>query len=350
MAEQPIYGTTRVGVLRQPRGQEPGAQLYELNDQLGNTRVVFQAPRTDTYVLTMENGRTTQEAQDFPTPDATTYNQVRSPDAARQASPYGQSYSMLLSARVGPGKKLAVAPGDRVLLEVYAAYPSGYGPIQGRSILSRGLLLGAVAPKPQLRVAETSGARPLPAWQQLLGQVSVGLAIPLSSPPTKAAGTINRPPIGPPDASLQYRLRLVRDQSIVRTGTARVSFNAAGYWELLNLDVTVDTEEPAELEVWVQNNDFTGVYFDDLRIEQKIGPIVQENHFYAFGQRNEGLSWTRQYLRGYGRGYQGQNTRFDEETGYDNFELRMYDSRLGRWTCKDPLQQYFSPYLGMGNK
>jgi len=51
----------------------------------------------------------------------------------------------------------------------------------------------------------------------------------------------------------------------------------------------------------------------------------------------------------YEHGYQGQYTERDEETGLDAFELRMWDSRLARWTSTDPYGQYHSPYLGMGN-
>ncbi|MFC4816017.1 hypothetical protein [Flavobacterium sp. GCM10023249] len=31
------------------------------------------------------------------------------------------------------------------------------------------------------------------------------------------------------------------------------------------------------------------------------------------------------------------------------FELRLWDGRFGRWLTVDPMGQYFSPYLGMGN-
>ncbi|MEQ9062978.1 MAG: RHS repeat-associated core domain-containing protein, partial [Vicingaceae bacterium] len=51
----------------------------------------------------------------------------------------------------------------------------------------------------------------------------------------------------------------------------------------------------------------------------------------------------------YDHGYQGQFTEHDEETGWDAFELRMYDSRIARWTSADPAGQYHSPYLAMGN-
>ena len=45
--------------------------------------------------------------------------------------------------------------------------------------------------------------------------------------------------------------------------------------------------------------------------------------------------------------YQGQEK--DKETNKEAFELRLWDSRIGRWLTTDPKRQYASPYLGMGN-
>jgi len=51
----------------------------------------------------------------------------------------------------------------------------------------------------------------------------------------------------------------------------------------------------------------------------------------------------------YRYGYQGQYAEADPETGWNNFELRMYDSRIARWLQYDPAGQFFSPYMAMGN-
>jgi len=45
--------------------------------------------------------------------------------------------------------------------------------------------------------------------------------------------------------------------------------------------------------------------------------------------------------------YQGQEK--DPETGMEAFQLRLWDSRIGRWLTPDPYAQYHSPYLGMDN-
>ncbi len=48
-------------------------------------------------------------------------------------------------------------------------------------------------------------------------------------------------------------------------------------------------------------------------------------------------------------GYQGQFSEKDNETGWNSFEARMWDARIGRWLTTDPARQFASPYLGMGN-
>ena len=47
--------------------------------------------------------------------------------------------------------------------------------------------------------------------------------------------------------------------------------------------------------------------------------------------------------------YQGDYSEKDEETGWNAFQLRMYDSRIGRWLSTDPYGQHYSPYLSMSN-
>ncbi|WP_201723427.1 RHS repeat-associated core domain-containing protein [Zobellia sp. OII3] len=55
----------------------------------------------------------------------------------------------------------------------------------------------------------------------------------------------------------------------------------------------------------------------------------------------------RNIVGDYRYGYQGQEK--DPETGKEAFELRLWDSRIGRWLTTDPYGQHASPYMGMGN-
>jgi RHS repeat-associated protein len=71
--------------------------------------------------------------------------------------------------------------------------------------------------------------------------------------------------------------------------------------------------------------------------------VVQYNDYYPFG------SLAQSGGAGYRYEYQGAYAEKDPVTGWNNFELRMYDGKIGRWLSTDPYAQYDSPYLGMGN-
>ncbi len=81
-----------------------------------------------------------------------------------------------------------------------------------------------------------------------------------------------------------------------------------------------------------------------------VRALVQEgntsfgaNDYYPFGMLMPG----RNSANGYRYAFQGQEK--DIETGQEAFQLRLWDSRIGRWLTTDPAGQYASPYLGMGN-
>jgi RHS repeat-associated protein len=59
--------------------------------------------------------------------------------------------------------------------------------------------------------------------------------------------------------------------------------------------------------------------------------------------------WKHADLDKHRYGYQGDFAEKDTETGFSHFELREYDSKIGRWLVPDPYRQYASPYVGMGN-
>lgn len=88
------------------------------------------------------------------------------------------------------------------------------------------------------------------------------------------------------------------------------------------------------------------MYFDDFKITHTGSPVVAGADYYPFG-----LTMTdREILdEAYRYGYQGQYSEEDKTTGWNEFELRMYDARFGRWTSIDPYGQFASPYVGIGN-
>ena len=100
---------------------------------------------------------------------------------------------------------------------------------------------------------------------------------------------------------------------------------------------------------YVANESIGGgdVYFDDLRLEHVQGHVRESTDYYPFG----GVL-RRSTLAGqvpYRYGYQGDYAEQDPGTGWNSFELREYDSKIGRFTTVDPYGQFWSPYMAMGN-
>ncbi|VAW10785.1 hypothetical protein MNBD_BACTEROID03-1238, partial [hydrothermal vent metagenome] len=71
--------------------------------------------------------------------------------------------------------------------------------------------------------------------------------------------------------------------------------------------------------------------------------IFETTDYYPGGMAMPG----RNMVGDYRYAFQGQEK--DPKTGREAFELRLWDSRIGRWLTTDPAGQYSSPYLGMGN-
>ncbi len=81
---------------------------------------------------------------------------------------------------------------------------------------------------------------------------------------------------------------------------------------------------------------------------QKSGSnTTNENHndYYPFGMPMPSRNSLDASIYRYA--FQGQEK--DPETGKEAFELRLWDSRIGRWLSADPYKQHVSPYLGMSN-
>jgi len=123
---------------------------------------------------------------------------------------------------------------------------------------------------------------------------------------------------------------------------------------------------PLQTEVAINAGGRVGVYFRQgnayrYEMQDHLGNVravfvktstgtadyVVFRDYYPFGMEIGGRNYTD--AQGYRYGYQGKYAEKDPETGWNAFELRMYDSRVGRWLSVDPEGQYQSPYVGMGN-
>ena len=72
--------------------------------------------------------------------------------------------------------------------------------------------------------------------------------------------------------------------------------------------------------------------------------LTNKTDYYPFGSPMPNKTTTDGLYR-----YAFQGQELDPETGMEAFQLRLWDGRIGRWLTVDPMGQYASPYLGMGN-
>ena len=129
-------------------------------------------------------------------------------------------------------------------------------------------------------------------------------------------------------------------------GAEQVGTETKAPHDYLVREVTVT--EPGYAYIFLSNENLkqVDVHFDDVTITHTHSNIVAGADYYPFGLAMENREITDEPYRW---GYQGQFSEKDLTTGMQEFELRNYDARIGRWTTTDPYGQYASPYLGMGN-
>jgi RHS repeat-associated protein len=121
-------------------------------------------------------------------------------------------------------------------------------------------------------------------------------------------------------------------------GYVMVDPNDKGAWQKLELEVPI--EENGYIYIYVANEsmDNVDVYFDDMlarrnnceggEVQLIDAPVTSASDYYPFGLAMADRSYSSEKYR---FGYQGQFAEMDEETGWNAFELRMYEPVIGRW-------------------
>ncbi|PJJ59573.1 RHS repeat-associated protein [Hymenobacter chitinivorans DSM 11115] len=340
LAEIPLYGSSRLGTITR-LDDEAGTlePRYELNDQLGNARVVFRKPTSTKYLATVNANLATEEEKDFENLPATRYADIaRAYDGAHVAA--------LFTPGQGPKKTLTVEKGDTITFSAQALY---YSPTGGRAsaTASNGLRImplitsgATLAPLPGQ--STTPGTERSSTKPSFLSRLSFGISLTMfggKEQPLPNSTT------GAPEILIRYRF--YNSNNELKAQGVEPFSGSPEAWQKLELGFRAP--EAGRIELTTENIglDYT-CYFDHIEVDHTNSTIVQEQHQYAFGSPLTGLNYVVGNKR-YRHGYQGQYAEQDEETGYDSFELRLYNSRIGRWTAPDPYGQFFSPYVGMGN-
>jgi RHS repeat-associated protein len=107
--------------------------------------------------------------------------------------------------------------------------------------------------------------------------------------------------------------------------------------------------------IYLSNESAQDVYFDNLVVNLKHGPLLEVKNYYAFGMENPALS-TKALKPNYNENrYKYNGIEYDTAFGINEFEahFRDLDPAIGRWTTIDPQiedgQESISPYASMSN-
>jgi RHS repeat-associated protein len=112
--------------------------------------------------------------------------------------------------------------------------------------------------------------------------------------------------------------------------------------------------------IYLSNQSNQDVFFDNLVVNLKHGPLVEQKVYYAFGIENPGLS-TKAIKQNYYdnrikyNGKELQSKEFTDGTGLEDYDYgaRMYDPQIGRWPRPDnraEVYQNISPYAYVANQ
>ncbi len=332
LIELPIYGNGRLGMVKLKSGQPK--YFYELNDNLGNVRGVIGLPRTETITATMETSASTIEDKQFKNiAPRVTYAAASNSGNTVVRVNNGQPNGGYPGRIAGPGIVLTVAPGDIISAEVYAYYEGGTG---YNSTLASTAIVSAAA--------SIFGGTPGPGEA---GKIYNSFSTTYSGGYAGASGSSNSTiPAG-------YLNFIMFDGNHNASPTtlpmaAEPVTSAANYVKQKLTIGPISIPAPGYVYIYVNNNSDTPnwLYFDDLKVTQTHSPFVAGGDYYPFGLPIEERNIKSE---GYRYGYQGQYSEKDSLTNLNEFNLRLYDARFGRWFTPDPVHQFASPYVGMGN-
>jgi RHS repeat-associated protein len=328
-------------------------------DHLGNTRMVLTQERdTTNYLASMEQQYRSTESQLFGNVTNTCVawtsmpnyqnipNNIRFATTSPNDSVSKVDYTGTSGQTTGPSLLLKVMSGDTVKIGVQCYYNTGTGSTNNSSFnsvlnsLANGLISIAGTEHGTLANLTTSGSSVYSGVNSFLT-------------------TDESAPSGYPKAYLNY---IFLDDQFNYVSTLSNSVQAAsGTYPAGSMNTVAPGSQIAlnkngYLYIWVSNEtQGWDVFFDNLSVQYKQGPVLEENHYYPFGLTMAGISdralktnYAENKYR-WNKGSELQNKEFSDGSGLEMYETitRGLDPQIGRFLQCDALSflsRNYSPY------
>jgi RHS repeat-associated protein len=320
--------------------------LFE-KDHLGNTRIILTTQKdTGFYAATMEAANRAKENALFYNIPQTSYSRVLAgyPVDTSMTNPNDSVIMVNGTAgrTQGPAIILKVMGGDTVSIGVKSYYTSQSGTGTNPSItdvltsLANGVVGATSGGKGTFSQLDNTSSPLYGALNSFIGNKDTTI-------PTKPRAYLNWIFL---DDQYKY--------DSLNSGASAVGNMTAGVLNTLAKSNMVVAKN-GFLYVWV-SNETQGwpVYFDNLNIQVRTGPVLEETHYYPGGLVMQGIS-DRALKSNYAEnkfkfcGKELQNKEFADGTGFEEYDYgaRMYDQQLVLWHNIDPKadqMRRFSPY------
>jgi len=320
-------------------------------DHLGNTRVVLsQEQDTAIYAATMETKNAALENQLFNNVSTTQYTP---PPAGFEPSTGGDTSNhavcMLNGSsggnRIGPSIVLKVMAGDTVSASVYGWYQGSTQPAPSpetplvNDLLS--LLTGDV-------MGQAAGK---------FGSLSTPVSNALNASMPSFFSNVENPDYNSAQPKAFLNWVLFDDQlnfvagNVVQMPSVTVGQNK----QVMQASFPASIPKNGYLYIYLSNESQQQVFFDNLNIQFKPGPLLEETHYYPFGLTMAGISDKALKTNYAENKFKFTGQLYDDDLTWDTYQMkhRTMDPQLGRFLQIDPLAStyvYNSTYAYAENR